>query len=376
MVTLPDARTSRVVLIGTARYTALTELPNVANNLPALNSLLCEPDLWGVHEANCRIVADPANVPDVVGAVAKAAEEASDTLLVYYAGHGLLDEKLELHLALTGSRLEAVDYTAVHYQHLRKRIVESRARWKIVILDCCYSARARMAGTPAPMTDKAVIRGTYLLAAAAENREALAVPGETYTAFTGELVSLLEKGLPGGPELLDIDTIYRALREMLHSRSRPVPHNKNHDQGGDLTLVRNRAAIQTDASEASEAARRRSGVMQGARTAGRRASAAFLRRNKLPNHQLIYVPRALERDLAAATRAMAPGALEHLTKRRIFGHRGEQAVNRHVRPQIVLVVDPPGSGKTMLATQLALADEAFFCVAVWRGQPTPPTWRS
>ncbi|MGI5233481.1 caspase, EACC1-associated type [Actinoallomurus sp. CA-142502] len=349
------------MLIGTARYTALDELPHVANNLEALKKLLCEPDLWGVHEANCRIVADPAHVPDVVEAVAKAAQEAKDTLVVYYAGHGLLDEKLDLHLTLTDSQPGKVDYTAVPYQHVRKRIHESGARRKIVILDCCYSARAEMTGRSAPIIDKATISGTYLLTAAED--AALAVPGETYTAFTGELVSLLRKGLPGGPELLDLDTIYRTLREMLASRSRPLPHSQDRDQGGDLTLVRNRAVTQPDAPEARAEARHRVAAIRDARAVGRRASAAFLRRNKLPNHQLIYVRRALDRDLATVTRAVAPGALERLTRRRTFRHRGEQAVDRDVPPQIVLVLDPPGSGKTMLATQLALADEAFFCVA-------------
>ena len=40
----------------------------------------------------------------------------------------------------------------------------------------------------------AEVEGTAVLAAAHENRAALAQPGERYTAFTGELVSALEKG--------------------------------------------------------------------------------------------------------------------------------------------------------------------------------------
>ena len=51
----------------------------------------------------------------------------------------------------------------------------------------------------------AEIDGTYVLAAAAETAAALAIPGEPYTAFTSALKTVLQVGVFGAPELLDLE---------------------------------------------------------------------------------------------------------------------------------------------------------------------------
>jgi hypothetical protein len=91
------------------------------------------------------------------------------------------------------------------------------------------------------VADQAVVDGTYLLTASAETRKALAPPGEPYTAFTGELIHTLAEGVPGGPALLDMETVYRRLHVRLTARSRPVPQQRNRNAGGAIALVRNAA---------------------------------------------------------------------------------------------------------------------------------------
>lgn len=56
------------------------------------------------------------------------------------------------------------------------------------------------------------IGGTYTLTSAPANAAALAPLDAPYTVFTGELISLLRTGMPGGPELLSLDPIYQRLR--------------------------------------------------------------------------------------------------------------------------------------------------------------------
>jgi len=70
------------------------------------------------------------------------------------------------------------------------------------------------------VADQAVSEGTFVLASAAENKQALAPPGETYTAFTGELIELFQNGVPGGPELLDLNVIYKRVDEKPCVRNR------------------------------------------------------------------------------------------------------------------------------------------------------------
>ncbi|WP_374116173.1 helix-turn-helix domain-containing protein [Streptomyces sp. CoH27] len=99
-----------------------------------------------------------------------------------------------------------------------------------------------MAGTP-ELADQASVEGSYLLAAASEASYALAPPGETYTAFTGELLEVLRAGIPGGPELLELDAVYRHLRRSLGAKGRPIPQARNRNTSARLALGRNRAFL-------------------------------------------------------------------------------------------------------------------------------------
>ncbi|MGE7389019.1 caspase family protein [Streptomyces sp. NPDC004126] len=246
MSTLPDPAASRAVLIGTSRYDspALGDLPAVAANLDALAGLLQAPNVWGLSAENCTVVANPATAAEVLEPIAAAAAEATDTLLVYYAGHGLVARTPpELHLALTASKPNA-SYTAVPYGLVREELVGVRALRQVVVLDCCYSGRAlgRMTGND-PVTlvaDEAETEGTYLIAAAAETKAAISVPGEPHTAFTAELLNVLSRGVPGKGPYLDLDTVYREVESALRAKQRPMPQRRIRNTA-DRVAFRNRA---------------------------------------------------------------------------------------------------------------------------------------
>ncbi|MFI8997332.1 glycine betaine ABC transporter substrate-binding protein [Streptomyces sp. NPDC053542] len=251
MALLPDASRSRAVLIGTSRYTHLADLPAVANNLTTLAAVLRGPASWQLAEEHCTVIADPGDWTEVLHAVRQAAEEATDTLLVYFAGHGLLEEtRGDLFLGLPHSQ-QGRSYTGVPYSALRDVILTGRPQRHVVILDCCFSGRAlgTMSG-PGVIADHAEIEGSYLLAASPETSFALAPEGETYTAFTGELLKLLEEGVPDGPELLDLDTVYTSLRAALNAKGRPLPQKRDRNTAGRLALSRNAARAEVDQAPA------------------------------------------------------------------------------------------------------------------------------
>jgi peptide/nickel transport system substrate-binding protein len=149
-----------VVLIGTSRYDTLAGLPSVEENLMALAEALCAGRVWGLPEQHVAIVADPSVPADMLDPVVRAADEATDTMVLYYAGHGLIDPRGELHLALVGSDPQR-SYTAVRYDHIRDALLASRAARRIVILDCCYSGRAlgMMADPVSAAVDEAAAEG-------------------------------------------------------------------------------------------------------------------------------------------------------------------------------------------------------------------------
>lgn len=245
MAGLPDPNASRVVLIGTGRYESqqLPDISAVRNNLSALAEALRSPGVWGLPHGSCVIVADPATNVEMLDPVAAAAQEATDALILYYTGHGLVDSKRgDLHLALTTTNPGRM-YSAVPYGNVRDLLLDSRAARRIVILDCCYSGRAigALADPATTVVDEASAEGTYILAAAAENKIALAPPGEPFTAFTGELLGVFQQGIAGKGELLDLDTIYGHVLSAMRERARPLPQKRDRNTAGLISLVRNQA---------------------------------------------------------------------------------------------------------------------------------------
>lgn len=178
----------------------------------------------------------------------QAAEQAQDLLLVYYAGHGLIDRRGELHLALSTTRGDRIRWTAVPFSYLRQVVADSAASNRVLILDCCFSGRAieAMADPRSVISGQIEITGTYTLTATSANTPAHAPSGARYTAFTGALLDLLRVGMPEGPELLTLDVIYLQLLRNLAANGSPRPERLGTLTTGFLALGRNRAAMVSD----------------------------------------------------------------------------------------------------------------------------------
>lgn len=240
---LPDPTRSRAVLIGVSGYTKMPSLPTVRNNVEALRYTLTGSASWNLPFEHCNVVHDPSSPEELVDPILEAAEEATDTLLVYYAGHGMKGQNRgELRLTRATSRPGA-PHTATHYDDIRDIILDSPASRRLVILDCCYAASAlgTMAGPGEDMVEDAVIEGTYLIAAAGETEVAMAQGENGFTVFTGELLKLLRNGLSTPePMLLDLNTVFTHVDRSLRAKSRPRPRRRIRDSPGDLAIGWNR----------------------------------------------------------------------------------------------------------------------------------------
>ncbi len=224
---------TRAVLIGTGcatgglgadGLTAIPAVPATVNDLAAALVQRC-----GMIETNVRVVLDPALPYEVGEALAEETSLATEALLIYFCGHGLvsLDGDLYLATAKTDLRAGYLAHTAVAYAQVRNAVLDSPARVKIVILDCCYSGRAFATlgnAVGAEATGLSRIHGGYVLTAAGANEAAHAPAGEKHTAFGGQLIQLLTDGDPEGPPQLSLQHVHAYLRQMLPARGFPRPH--------------------------------------------------------------------------------------------------------------------------------------------------------
>ncbi|MFE3195909.1 caspase family protein, partial [Nocardia sp. NPDC059240] len=224
---------SRAILIGTSRYDhSLDPIPAIAANITDLAEILSGRG-GAFTGTQCVTVTDPTRPSDVGDAVGLAAREATEVLLVYYAGHGLLDRKGRLHLAVTGSDPNRIRWTTVPFETLREEILESPARVRVLILDCCFAGRAFEAMTDLPglVGGQTELRGTYTIASSSANEPSFAPLGERNTAFTGAMLAAAAEAPDG-----TLDELYEETERRLHRGGHSRPQRRRIDIAGEVRL--------------------------------------------------------------------------------------------------------------------------------------------
>ncbi|CUW28375.1 caspase family protein [Streptomyces reticuli] len=263
---LPDPGRSRAVLLGVPDYRRLAPLPGVAAGVARLGDLLCDPTVWGLPRRHVTVLDGRASADDVLAAVRDAGEATDDTLLVYFAGHGLREPGGDqLYLALADADDDHLAIGTLPYPEVLRvaRRAAGRARWRITFLDCCYSGLAiPMGGSGAVMGRAELARlvsepgdghgrsGSWLMTSASRTQRSF-TPPHGYPYFTGALIDVLESGVPGaGPELGVRDFVRRVeerfqerIRGRIPDPDRPEPQYVGHNVDPDEPWVRNRAHV-------------------------------------------------------------------------------------------------------------------------------------
>ncbi|HEY1178587.1 MAG TPA: caspase family protein, partial [Phytomonospora sp.] len=181
---VPDPRASRVVLAGVPVYEAFEQLPAVSAGVKALREALTDRRIWGIGHAHCTVTAPGAGPGLILPEIRRSAAAATDTLLIYFSGHGIVDvHDGELYLALRHSLPDHPE-SALRYEYLRRAVLGSPARNKVVVIDCCYSgpATAGEMSRREEIADRTSIDGTFLLTSSAGSRVSLSPEGERFTA--------------------------------------------------------------------------------------------------------------------------------------------------------------------------------------------------
>jgi hypothetical protein len=241
-----DAKKSCAMLIGTSRFMRdsdnLPNIPAVTANIIDLERLLRDPGVAGLPpEAVVRLL-DEEDISAVAERIAAASRDTEDLFLLYYAGHGLISKTGDLLLTFTRSTQALADANCLHWSTIKSYILESPAKTKLVILDCCFSGRAfeLMGAEVEALRQDLEVRGTVVLASSPRNEPSLAPLTERRTAFSDALLSTIEQGIDNQAVTVSVDEIFTLAKQKLRAAGAPEPQRLASADAEDVAIVRNR----------------------------------------------------------------------------------------------------------------------------------------
>ena len=122
-----------------------------------------------------------------------------------------------------------------------------RAKTKFIVLDCCFGGGG-LEALPANFSQTDLrseinLLGSFAVASAGKNVKALVPEASNYTAFSGTVCDVIEKGIEFAGALLSIDEVFREVRRIMLESSYPVPIRVSSIDDDLIALAPNRRFI-------------------------------------------------------------------------------------------------------------------------------------
>jgi hypothetical protein len=190
------------VLIGNGLFSEdelyLRHLRCPANDVDGLKSLLSTEQygsyvittiIDGTHDVGRRAIYE---------CLTKA--KADDLVLIYYSGHGKLDEEGNLYLVSKDTVIDALPPTSIPIEDVKKYTRETRASAVVVILDCCFSGAVKkmFKGEVSDQASHAIRdlqgQGTFYLTASTDIQVAEEKEGDDYSLLTKYMIQGIREG--------------------------------------------------------------------------------------------------------------------------------------------------------------------------------------
>lgn len=140
---LIDAAQTQAVLIGISSYSAdesLHDLSAAKTNVNKLEKVLSSSTV-GINKENITTLHNARQSQDIIKVIKTAAQNAEKSLIIYYSGHGILDEDFNLYLSTSESRVEDISFTGVSLDAINK-VIQKERLIVVLILDACFSEKA------------------------------------------------------------------------------------------------------------------------------------------------------------------------------------------------------------------------------------------
>jgi hypothetical protein len=230
----------RALLIGNSTYPAdehnLQQLRGPIKDIAAVNRALIDKDTGLFADADVTLLPE-ASSTRAIRALGRffAGADRDDVLLMYFSGHGKLDQNGRLHLCMQDTETSDLLSTAVSNVRINEFADASRARNIVLILDCCYAGAFR----GADLGDAVAGPGRYVLSSCRGTQLANDATVENGTSFfTQHLVDGLLTARDSDQDgYVSFSDIYAYVDHRLRDEGKQIPARRV-DGDGDLRLAK------------------------------------------------------------------------------------------------------------------------------------------
>ena len=210
------------LLIGVGKYGSSSGFKNLAAAEPdveAMRQVLVQPEIGGFAEADVVTLLnpEPQQMREALERVF-AGRKSDDLVVVYFSGHGVVDDFGAFHLTSARTEKELLDSTAIPAGFLHGLMGKSRSKKQVVILDCCFSgAFAKgMAAKGGAVNLRAQLggRGRAVLTSSSATEYSFEQKEASLSVYTQYVVEGLRTGIAdqNGDGMISVDELHEFAR--------------------------------------------------------------------------------------------------------------------------------------------------------------------
>ena len=234
------------ILIGSSSFPEedrLQDLVCPARDVDDLHGLLSDPEHGGFTESHVLKNRPHHEVLRTVNRVLKKASK-DDLVLIYYSGHGKLDQAGRLYLAAADTEFEALEATSIPVQSLKSYIDISPSTKTALILDCCYSGAVQKAFFRGEVDEQLNLmsggRGTFIITASTGIQLAKEKEEDRNGVFTKHLIEGIRSGAADrdGDGYITMNEIYQYAHDRVIAESHQEPMKWDLNVRGELFVAK------------------------------------------------------------------------------------------------------------------------------------------
>ncbi len=328
------------LIIGNNRYDdpKLAQLKTPAADSQALAKVLADTEVGSFDEVTPLINKNESEIRRAISSFLNN-KKPDDLVLVYFSGHGILDDRGRLFLSLKDTQTDLLKATAIPSTFISDEMDSCRSRRQILILDCCHSgAFARgTKGSPKAVTEATFEGSGYgRVVMTASDSMQYALEGDQVIRQTdlSLFTHFLLEGLKTGEADMDndghvsLDEWYDyTYAKVISETPKQIPHRWSYNQQGDLIIARNPNAKKrvvelpfelTQATESQFTSIRESAVHELGKLLRSRddelANLARIALEKMLSDDSRRISNAAEKLLAEFDRSRAPTDAGHVAE--------------------------------------------------------------